>query len=345
MPMPLTDADLLKLQSESWANPVTAEQFGLIRVSSHEGAELVGRNDHGDYQGIVYPIFFPGDLKPREYFLRRDHPEMEKNSDGILKSKRKYLGPPGRGNKLLFGPGELVETLDDVRVPIVLTEGLKKLLAAYQLARFDSEQPRFLSCALSGVWNWRGVTGKTTDANGARVDEKGVISDFDRIDWAGREVVIIFDSDCATNEKVAAARRGLVVELKRRGARVSVIDLPVLEGMDKTGFDDFLAQRGPEEALQLISNSIHAYKSDPPHESNFTPIAANQLLSDPPEEIEWVHDDYLAVGGLGVLAGKPKEGKTTYAYELAIKVALGLPFLDRSTRKGAVLILALEEHA
>ena len=92
------------------------------------------------------------------------------------------------------------------------------------------------------------------------------------------------------------------------------------------------------------TNSIHAYKSDPPHKSNFHPVSADQLLSEPPEEIDWVLEDYLPVGGLGVLAGKPKEGKTTIGYELAVKVALGLPFLGRQTRKGAVLILALEEH-
>src|SRR5262249_51699734 len=40
----------------------------------------------------------------------------------------------------------------------------------------------------------------------------------------------------------------------------------------------------------------------------------------------------------------PKEGKTTVSYELAVKVALGLPFLGRQTRQGAVVILAVEEH-
>ena len=91
-------------------------------------------------------------------------------------------------------------------------------------------------------------------------------------------------------------------------------------------------------------NSIHAYSPHPPHESHFHPIAAPELLAEPPEEVDWVLDEYLPAGGLALLAGKPKEGKTTLSYELAVSVAQGSTFLGRQTRKGAVLILALEEH-
>lgn len=95
----------------------------------------------------------------------------------------------------------------------------------------------------------------------------------------------------------------------------------------------------------LSTTSIHVHKTDPLHESNFTPASAAQLLSEPPEEVDWVQEDYLPAGGFVLIAGKPKEGKTTLTYELAVKVTLGQPFLGRQTRKGAVLILALEEHA
>jgi RecA-family ATPase len=60
--------------------------------------------------------------------------------------------------------------------------------------------------------------------------------------------------------------------------------------------------------------------------------------------VEWVFEDYLPAGGLVILAGKPKEGKTTLTYELVVKVAKGEPFLGRDTKKGGVLVLGLEEH-
>lgn len=108
-------------------------------------------------------------------------------------------------------------------------------------------------------------------------------------------------------------------------------------GADQAKLDRLIAD--------LSTTSTHIHKTDPSHESNFTPASAAQLLSEPPEEVDWVQEDYLPAGGFVLIAGKPKEGKTTLTYELAVKVTLGQPFLGRQTRKGAVLILALEEHA
>lgn len=92
------------------------------------------------------------------------------------------------------------------------------------------------------------------------------------------------------------------------------------------------------------NNSIPAYRGGGSPESNFCPIPACELLDRPIEEVDWVLDEILPAGGLVILAGRPKDGKTTLSYEAAVKIALGQPFLGRETKQGAVLILALEEH-
>jgi hypothetical protein len=72
---------------------------------------------------------------------------------------------------------------------------------------------------------------------------------------------------------------------------------------------------------------------------------ASDLLDEPDAlQPAWVWEEFLAAGSLGALVAKPKIGKSTTAYELAIKVAQGLPYLGRATGRGAVLLLALEEH-
>ena len=185
---PLSMADRDAFERESWIDSATAEAFGIYRVDTVEGAALVGRTDRDDYAGIVIPIYGPGDNHPKEYILRRDHPPLE-DHNGELKPKGKYLAPPGRGNRLLFGPGESVEALTDTMLPIVLVEGVKKTVAAWRLSRHENGLPQFLVCGISGVWGWRGTVGKAPDATGARVDVKGVIPDFDRITWTGRDVV------------------------------------------------------------------------------------------------------------------------------------------------------------
>lgn len=87
-----TRQDFITLEQESWIDQPTADRFGLRRVESCEGAALVSRATREDYAGLVFPIYWPGNLVPRESYLRRDHPPIE---DG--KPKGKYLAPPGRG--------------------------------------------------------------------------------------------------------------------------------------------------------------------------------------------------------------------------------------------------------
>lgn len=59
---------------------------------------------------------------------------------------------------------------------------------------------------------------------------------------------------------------------------------------------------------------------------------------------DWIWETVLPVGGLALLAGPPKEGKTTFAAHLAAAVSRGDTFLSRTTKKTGVLWLGLEER-
>jgi hypothetical protein len=339
MPTPLTPADSQRLE-RSWIDEHLTKIFNLYRVSSAEGRELVGRTDNADYAGIVFPIYRPGESKPCEYILRRDHPPIENG-----KPKGKYLLPPGRRNRAMFAPGESVEALTDTTVPALILEGVKKTMAGHRLNHYKCDHPRFLVFGINGVHGYRSTIGKVVNSAGKRVDEKGMLPDFDRITWAGRVVVVIFDSDCATNEKVAAARRGLVYELRKRGAVVKVLDLPALDELEITGLDDFLARRGPEEALELIQEAMMSHPPEPPPSGVFTPMSLAQLLDEPePLEPEWTLEDILATESLAAIVSKPKVGKSTLVYEFGVAVTQGRTFLGRATKRGNVLILAVEEN-
>ena len=52
----------------------------------------------------------------------------------------------------------------------------------------------------------------------------------------------------------------------------------------------------------------------------------------------------LLVPGLTLLAGAPKLGKSWLALQLGLSVAAGMPFLDRPTKQGKVLYMALEDN-
>ena len=95
------------------------------------------------------------------------------------------------------------------------------------------------------------------------------------------------------------------------------------------------------------SLSLSPPKTGTLHEREFGALPVSEFLDrgEEDEAVDWILDQYLPAGGLALLAGKPKEGKTTLTYELAVRVAQGFPFLNRSTSGGGVLILAMEEHA
>ena len=67
-----------------------------------------------------------------------------------------------------------------------------------------------------------------------------------------------------------------------------------------------------------------------------------ELLGEPDEAVEWLADGLLPAGGLSVLVGKPKAGKSTMARALAVAVARGEPWLGKATSQGTVFYLALD---
>lgn len=73
----------------------------------------------------------------------------------------------------------------------------------------------------------------------------------------------------------------------------------------------------------------------------FTPLS--ELLKEPEEETSFVWENTLPSGGFSICSAKPKVGKSTLARNLAIKIVKGEPFLNRSTTKGKILYLCLEE--
>lgn len=245
--MTLTERDIAALAAR-WITSELAAAANLQRVDAETGREIVGRKT-GDFAGIVIPNILPGQTTIREYCIRRDHPDLEVQPDGTFKERAKYVYPPGRGNLIYFPPMVEASLLTKVEIPILLTEGQFKTLALWRLSTHGSENPRFLPIGLGGVWNWRGTIGKAIGSNGERCDVKGVIPDFDLLAWAGRQVLIAFDSDLRGNENVQTARTALAVELRRRGARVAFLGWDPALGK---GIDDHIVAIGPEKVLQEI---------------------------------------------------------------------------------------------
>ncbi len=185
---------------------------------------------------------------------------MTFDKDGKPKLDGKYLGAAKSANRLYIPTGVTPDNLSDVSIPIVVTEGEKKSLALWRLAHHDTILLRFVPVALPGVWNWRGVIGKTDGPNGERLDVKGPIADLGRIEWKDRTVFIVFDTNVRTNESVSWARKGIARLLASRGADVQFVNLP--EDCGVNGIDDLLASWGRDKVLELFNHSVLGARPD-----------------------------------------------------------------------------------
>lgn len=216
---------------------------GVRRVSDQEAREILfigGRA--GDFGGLLFPYVLPWTGHSATSRVRRDHPEYEKD-----KPKDKYFAVWGDRKRLYFG-GADPSSLLDATIPIVLVEGEKSALAIASAA--ERAGLRVLPIALGGCWGFRGRIGKVENAAGERVDEKGVLPDFDQIRWTARDVVIAFDSNAMTNAGVQTARRAVASELASRGAAARILDLPPEGGVN--GPDDLIGRSGDARFFELV---------------------------------------------------------------------------------------------
>jgi predicted P-loop ATPase len=249
--MNLRNADYDALE-RCYISRALADAAGLYRVDSLGGRDRVGRKGAGNYEGIVFPCSDPFTGAVVGERLRLDYPPI---NQGTGKPDHKYLCPPGQRNHI-YAPLEEVAWLTDVSMPVLISEGEKKYLAAHRAAKEGaallngaSGKPLYATITFSGVWNWRGTVGITGDAKGQRVPVKGPIADLGKLPWSGRRVVICYDSNADFKDQVRAARSALARHLEAAGAEVFFIDLPAGPGIN--GVDDYLAQAGLTSFLDL----------------------------------------------------------------------------------------------
>jgi hypothetical protein len=222
-----------------------------------------------------------------------------------------YRAPKGSTNHLYLPPMLPAGVLEDTSQPLWITEGEKKALKACQEG---------LACvAVSGVYSWR--------------TKQGPIQDLDDILWAGRTVTIVFDSDAAHNAQVLQAEKDLARELASRGAIVFSIRLPS-EGA-KVGLDDYLMRYTKDDFMTLPAGQIAP---------RILAAGLGQFLKCEFPKPTPIIKDILVSEGSGFIGGEEKLGKSLYALEEALCLALGVPVCERFEVPERQRVLFIEEE-
>ncbi len=199
----------------------TIKRAGIYSATEPELKMLLGFGGCGS--GLVFPY-------SADYFRAR--------IDKVDPKAHRYRSPMGKGNRLyLKGLAQDGDVLQDPSIPIYITEGEKKTLAANQAG--------YPTVGIAGVWSWK------TRLHGQSLD----IADLDKIEWRNRRAVLVFDSDAEIKPDVAWAEHQLAQTLMKRGAQVFVIRLPDAEDGTKLGWDDFLVRYGQSAfgRLEMVS--------------------------------------------------------------------------------------------
>jgi hypothetical protein len=112
---------------------------------------------------------------------------------------------------------------------------------------------------IGGIWNFKGAERPLSDA-------------FYEFKMEGRSIVLVYDSDRATNFNVRYASDALARELTRLGGKVCTITMPPLRGLKKVGLDDFLKRhsRNPGKALENLRHSAATWVDSPMNDTGNT---------------------------------------------------------------------------
>jgi P4 family phage/plasmid primase-like protien len=148
--------------------------------------------------------------------------------------KIKYESPAG-STPHVYVPAGTVDHLQRPESRLLFVEGEKKSLAADQFG--------FPCIGLVGVFGWKPKKAER------------LLPELEIVEWNGRDVLIVFDSDVSRKPEVADASARLAAQLKLHGAKVKVVLLPDEPDGAKNGLDDFLVRHGKDEFYKLIAQA------------------------------------------------------------------------------------------
>jgi hypothetical protein len=205
------------LYGDSSIDPLVEAERGTF--TAHRGKDVP--QEHGwlpQKPGIVFPVHkLDGGI-----FYR-----LRPNNPGLLP---KYMQPKGHPNRLDVHPRQHVR----IRQPggmRYITEGEKKVGAGVSR--------ELLMVGLSGVWNGQ--------------KDKALIPDWHLLPMEDERYSITFDSDIISNPDVQMAADRQARLLREQGAEVFITLLPPAPDGSKQGLDDFFANGGTVQELELLT--------------------------------------------------------------------------------------------
>jgi hypothetical protein len=254
---------------------------------------------------LVFPFKFTATGGVSSGFARLKPSSPRQDADGKVV---KYESPRGLSNRTYFPPS--FKKLLAAGAPLIVTEGEKKSLKA--------AQEGFAAIGLTGVWGWQQK--RPRDENGRPHGPRQLIDDLAAIDWRGRRVLVVFDSDRDSKLDVRKAESELAAALAPKGAEVRVAALPHGPRGAKVGLDDYLCAHSADDLRTLLAAAT-------PAGAAASPVSLDTRCLDgvKPEPVSFLVEKYIPVGKVTLFGGRGGLGKSAVTLDLAAAVTTGRP--------------------
>jgi Domain of unknown function (DUF3854)/Family of unknown function (DUF5906) len=215
----LDESDAKKLKFE----PLTAAQVVQYGVPAKAEGFLI---PYFDFEGV-----------PTDFWRLRYLKDTRKGFEALTGKKAlRYVQRTGGTNEVYLPPFvDWQKLAENTAIPLVITEGELKAACATKVG--------IPTIGLGGVYCFKSVK-----------QREALLPMLRQIEWAGRKVIICYDSDAVTNPNVVIAENQLAKELAALGAEVHIARL-VQEDDNKIGIDDFLLTHEPTELKDILDKA------------------------------------------------------------------------------------------
>ena len=240
-----------------------AGRLRLVPVTAEEAKAALGPAKDDPAGGVQIP-YFDLDGNPTGFFRIRFLGKLP-GFAGLVAKPQRYAQPAATLNEVYLPPILPVpwkDVAEDASIAIHITEGEFKAACACSIG---------LACiGLGGVDVWRST-------------KRGIdlLPQLKEFKWENREVIVVYDSDAATNPNVVRAQRQLAEALLAKGAMPSIASLPATADGKKQGLDDLLVAGGEESLLEILQGA--------------TPFQEAASLWEMNEEVLYVSDPGLVI--------------------------------------------------
>lgn len=153
------------------------------------------------------------------------------------------------------------------------------------------------------------------------------------------DVVICLDNDAAGDraDKLAKSMKGIARRIRVLDFAEHVPNFPA-----KHDVTDWVEAGGTADELRRIIDSLPDWRAKLPEVFGCRPFKA---IAGEPIEYDWMIEELIEHNGVLVFAGQKGAGKTFAVLDMGMKVAQGIPYAGRETRRGVVIHVAVEDGA